>query len=220
MTERNGKMKVLITGFTPFGGESTNPAYEAVKRLPNQIEGIEVVKEEVPTEFHKSIRTLDQLMQREMPDVVICVGQAGGRPNMSIERVAINVDDARIPDNGGNQPVDMPIVENAPVAYFSSLPIKAITEAIRNQGIPASVSNSAGTYVCNHIMYGLLNLIDTKYQGVKGGFIHVPFSEEQVIEKPTMPSMNLQTIAKALEIAVKIACEVNVDVKRSEGTIC
>jgi len=213
-------MKVLITGFTPFGGESTNPAYEAVKRLPNQIEGIEVVKEEVPTEFHKSIRTLDQLMQREMPDVVICVGQAGGRPNMSIERVAINVDDARIPDNGGNQPVDMPIVENAPVAYFSSLPIKAITEAIRNQGIPASVSNSAGTYVCNHIMYGLLNLIDTKYQGVKGGFIHVPFSEEQVIDKPTMPCMNLQTIAKALEIAVKIACEVNVDVKRSEGTIC
>lgn len=213
-------MKVLITGFNPFGGESKNPAYEAVKMLPDTFEGIELVKVEIPTEFYKSIEVLRTSIEKEKPEVVICVGQAGGRFTVSVERVAINVDDARIPDNGGNRPVDQAIVKEGPAAYFSTLPIKAIASAIREGGVPASVSNSAGTYVCNHIMYGLMHMISTEFPEIKGGFIHVPFLEEQVLDKPNMPSMSLESISKALGIAVKTACEVDVDLKQTEGTIC
>ncbi len=213
-------MKVLITGFTPFGGEKTNPAYEAVKGLPDTIEGIEVIKAEVPTAFYDSVETLKQLVEAHQPKVVICVGQAGGRASISLERVAINVDDARIPDNKGQQPIDTAIAEEGPNAYFSSLPIKAITEAIRAKGIPAMVSNSAGTYVCNHIMYGLLHLLAQDYPHMKGGFIHVPFSEEQVTDKPNMPSMSLQSMSDALEEAIRVAVSVDQDLVKSEGSIC
>ncbi|MBF4695751.1 pyroglutamyl-peptidase I [Fusibacter ferrireducens] len=213
-------MKVLITGFDPFGDESKNPAYEAVKMLPDTFEDIELVKVEIPTKFYKSIEVLKNHIEKEKPEVVICVGQAGGRFTVSVERVAINVDDARIPDNGGNQPVDQAIVEGGPAAYFSTLPIKAIANAIREGGIPASVSNSAGTYVCNHIMYGLMHMINTQFSEIRGGFIHVPFLEEQVLDKPNMPSMNLDSISKALGIAVKTACAVELDSKQTEGTIC
>lgn len=213
-------MKVLITGFTPFGGETTNPAYEAVKLLPDQIEDIEVVKAEVPTAFYDSVAHLKSLIKTHEPQVVICVGQAGGRASMSIERVAINVDDARIPDNKGQQPIDLPIAEEGPNAYFASLPIKAITEAIRAKGIPAMVSNSAGTYVCNHIMYGLLHVLANEYPGVKGGFIHVPFSEGQVTDKGNMPSMSLNSMSLALEEAIKVSVALDQDVKNAEGSIC
>lgn len=169
-------MRVLLTGFDPFGGDSTNPSYEAVKRVPDTIDGIEVIKKEIPTVFRKSIEILEQSIEEYKPDIVICVGQAGGRYDITIERVAINIDDARIPDNEGNQPIDEPIFADGDAAYFSSLPIKAITNEIKKEGIPASVSNTAGTFVCNHIMYGLLYLIDKKYNNIKGGFIHVPFT--------------------------------------------
>lgn len=212
-------MKVLITGFDPFGGETMNPAYEAVKKLPDMIENAEIIKVEVPTVFHKSIAALDEAIAKNDPDIVLCIGQAGGRFGVTPERVAINEDDARIPDNDGNQPIDQPIVSGGPDAYFSKLPIKAIVAAIVEAGIPSSVSNSAGTFVCNHIMYGLLNLIETKYPDVRGGFIHVPFATQQVIDKPSMPSLTLEQMTQALEVAIRTALSTREDVKLEGGAI-
>lgn len=212
-------MKVLITGFDPFGGEKINPALEAVKKINDNIAGAEIVKLEVPTVFNKSIDILDKAIEKENPDIVICVGQAGGRFDISIERVAINVDDARIEDNEGNQPIDKAIKEDGENAYFASIPVKAMVEEIKGINLPASVSNSAGTFVCNHIMYGLLYLIDKKYNNVRGGFIHVPFIPEQVINKKNMPFMNTEDITKALEAAIKAAVENKEDIKAVGGTI-
>ncbi|MPM37668.1 Pyrrolidone-carboxylate peptidase [bioreactor metagenome] len=140
-------MKVLVTGFEPFGGEKINPSLEAVKMLPKEISGAEIIKASIPVVFGKSITKLDELIQKEKPQVVICVGQAGGRFELSIERVAINIDDARIPDNDGNQPIDEKIFEDGENAYFATLPIKAMVEEMRSGSVPAAVSNTAGTYV-------------------------------------------------------------------------
>lgn len=213
-------MKVLVTGFEPFGGEIVNPALEAVKRLDDQIAGAEIVKAELPTVFKKSIQKLEELIDSEKPDVAICVGQAGGRFDITVERVAINVDDARIPDNEGNQPIDELIFEDGATAYFAKLPIKAMVREITNNKIPASVSNSAGTFVCNHIMYGLLYLIDKRYPDMKGGFIHVPYIPEQVLNKKNTPSMSLQDIVKGLTSAIKAAVEHKEDIKIIGGKIC
>ncbi|TYP49795.1 pyroglutamyl-peptidase I [Thermosediminibacter litoriperuensis] len=196
-------MKVLVTGFEPFGGEKVNPALEAVKLLPKEIKGARVVVRELPTVFGKSLDVLFNEMEKEKPDVVICVGQAGGRYAVSVERVAINVDDARIPDNEGNQPVDQPIFPDGENAYFSTLPIKRIVEAIKKEGIPAEVSNTAGTYVCNHVMYGLLYYASRKRPDIKAGFIHVPYLFEQVVDKKNTPAMGLNEIVKALTVAIE-----------------
>lgn len=196
-------MKVLITGFDPFGGEKINPAWEAVKALPDNIDGIEVVKLQIPTVFKKSAKKLFENIDSVKPDVVICVGQAGGRYEFSVERVAINIDDGRIPDNDGYQPVDSPVFEDGENAYFSTLPIKAIVEEVKKVGIPSAVSNTAGTYVCNHIMYSLLYYLNKNNLNIKGGFIHVPFIPEQVVEKKNTPYMELTRITKALEISIK-----------------
>jgi len=212
-------MKVLVTGFDPFGGEEINPAYEAIKRLPDEIAGTRVFKKEIPTVFHKSIEILDQLMEEIRPDIIICVGQAGGRFDITVERVAINIDDARIPDNEGNQPIDVPVFEDGKNAYFTNLPIKAMVKEIKEEKIPASVSNTAGTFVCNHIMYGLLYLIEKKYPGMKGGFIHVPFIPQQVIDKKNMPSMALKDIITGLTKAIKAAVENEEDIKVTGGKI-
>ncbi|SDZ17744.1 pyroglutamyl-peptidase [Proteiniborus ethanoligenes] len=201
-------MKILITGFEPFGGESINPAYEAVKRLPEKINGAEIVKGCIPTVFRKSITELEKYIEKEKPHIVICVGQAGGRTHISIERVAINIDDARIKDNEDNQPVDEAIFEDGENAYFSSLPIKAMVQRMKDYGVPASVSNTAGTFVCNHIMYGLLYLIDKKYPHMKGGFIHVPYLPEQVLEKNNMASMSLEDVVKGLTLAVEAVLKI------------
>ncbi|CCQ95896.1 Pyrrolidone-carboxylate peptidase [[Clostridium] ultunense Esp] len=200
-------MKLLITGFEPFGGETINPAYEAVKTLEDKIMNTEIIKKEIPTVFNKSIEVLENLIENEKPDIVICVGQAGGRYDISLERVAINIDDARIKDNEGNQPVDIKIFEDGENAYFTSLPIKRMVKKIRESGIPASISNTAGTFVCNHIMYGLLYLIDKKYPNIRGGFIHVPYLPEQVISKRNMPSMSIENIRKGLRLAVEVVLE-------------
>lgn len=200
-------MKLLITGFEPFGGETINPAYEAVKTLEDKIMNTEIIKKEIPTVFNKSIEVLENLIENEKPDIVICVGQAGGRYDISLERVAINIDDARIKDNEGNQPVDIKIFEDGENAYFTSLPIKRMVKKIREAGIPASISNTAGTFVCNHIMYGLLYLIDKKYPNIRGGFIHVPYLPEQVISKRNMPSMSIENIRKGLRLAVEVVLE-------------
>ena len=200
-------MKLLITGFEPFGGETINPAYEAVKTLEDKIMNTEIIKREIPTVFNKSIEVLENLIENEKPDIVICIGQAGGRYDISLERVAINIDDARIKDNEGNQPVDIKIFEDGENAYFTSLPIKRMVKKIREAGIPASISNTAGTFVCNHIMYGLLYLIDKKYPNIRGGFIHVPYLPEQVISKRNMPSMSIENIRKGLRLAVEVVLE-------------
>lgn len=212
-------MKVLITGFTPFGGEDINPAYEAVKNLEEVINGAEVIKREISTVFHKSIDELDNLIKIESPDIVICVGQAGGRFDISLERVAINIDDARIADNEGNQPIDEKIYDEGDNAYFSSLPIKAMVRRIREGGIPASISNTAGTFVCNHLMYGLLYLINNKYSNIRGGFIHVPYSTGQVVSKGNVASMSIRDITKGLNFAIIAALENKVDIKSVEGKI-
>lgn len=210
-------MKVLITGFDPFGGEKINPAWEAVRALPDNIDGIEVVKLQIPTVFKKSAKKLFENIDSVKPDVVICVGQAGGRYEFSVERVAINVDDGRIPDNDGYQPVDSPVFEDGENAYFSTLPIKAIVEEVKKAGIPAAVSNTAGTYVCNHIMYSLLYYLNKNNLDIKGGFIHVPFIPEQVIEKKNTPYMELTRITKALEISIKAIRDYEKDLVISGG---
>lgn len=213
-------MKVLITGFDPFGGEKINPAWEAVKGIKDTIEGAEIIKLEIPTVFNKSIEKVKEAMELEKPDIVLCIGQAGGRYDITIERVAINVDDARIEDNEGNQPIDIPVFEDGENAYFSNLPIKAMVEEIKGQGIPASISNSAGTFVCNHIMYGVLYHINKTYKNMRGGFIHVPFINEQVLDKKNQPYMPVEHITKALEAAIKAAVINNEDIKKSGGAIC
>lgn len=198
-------LKVLVTGFEPFGGEAINPALEGVKMLKEEILGAEILKLELPTVFMKSKEILEMALEEDRPDIVICVGQAGGRDKISVERVAINIDDAGIPDNEGNQPIDKPIFEGSDTAYFSTLPIKEIVNKLKENKIPAEISNSAGTYVCNHIMYSLLYNIDKKYKNIKGGFIHIPYIPEQVIDKRMAPSMSLDYIVKALTIAIEVS---------------
>lgn len=213
-------MKVLITGFDPFGGESINPALEAVKLLPDTISGAQIIKLEIPTVFRKSLDKIEEAMEMHKPNIVISIGQAGGRFQITPERVAINIDDARIKDNEGNQPIDIKIYEDGEAAYFSNLPIKAMVEEIKNNGIPAAVSNTAGTFVCNHVMYGILYLIDKKYPEAKGGFIHVPYIPAQTLDKADKPAMNINDIAKGLELAIKAAVENSEDIKIVGGTIC
>ncbi len=212
-------MKILITGFDPFGGESVNPALEAVKLMKDEIAGAKIVKLEIPTVFHKSVEKIHETMKAEKPDVVLSIGQAGGRFGVTPERVAINVDDARIKDNEGNQPVDVPVFADGAPAYFSSLPVKAMVEAIKAKGLPASLSNSAGTFVCNHVMYGVLYYIDKEFPGVRGGFIHVPFITNQVVTKPNMPSMALADIIEALEAAVEAIVKNEKDIQAVGGEI-
>lgn len=213
-------MKLLLTAFTPFGGEKINPALEAVKLVKNQIDNIDIVKLEVPTVFVKSIKVVIEAIEEEKPDFVLCVGQAGGRESITPERVAINIDDARIPDNEGNQPIDIPIFADGEAAYFSNLPVKAMVKEIKKEGLPSSLSNTAGTYVCNHLMYGVLYSINKKYQMIKGGFIHVPFIPEQVVDKPVQESMPLTDIVKGLEAAIRAIGNNKVDIKLVGGTEC
>lgn len=195
-------MKILVTGFDPFGGEPTNPAIESVKRIDDNIEGAEIIKLEIPTVFHKAADVVEAKIKEVNPDVVLSIGQAGGRYGITVERVAINQDDARIEDNEGNQPIDVVIREDGAPAYFSTLPIKAMVEEIKKENLPASVSNTAGTFVCNHIMYQDLYLAE-KYGNIKAGFIHVPFLTEQVVDKKDTASMSLEDIVKGLNAAIR-----------------
>ncbi|MCI8626521.1 MAG: pyroglutamyl-peptidase I [Lachnospiraceae bacterium] len=220
---------ILITGFAPFGGETINPAYEAVKALPDTIEGMQIQKEEIPVVFHKSGVVLQELMERYKPAAVLCIGQAGGRAAMTIERVAINLMEASAPDNEGNQPQDEAIRQNAPAAYFATIPVKAIAAAMREAGVPAHLSYTAGTYVCNSTMYELLDLCATQYPEVLGGFIHVPYASGQALTKAaSTPFMELSAITKGLEAALRVIAEElkspgsfqTSNPPQAEGTIC
>ncbi len=213
-------MKALITGFEPFGGELINPALEAVSRLDRRYGEVEVITASLPVVFHESIGKLNSLMDLHMPDIVLCVGQAGGRSLFSIERVAINIDDARIPDNNGNAPIDEPIVPGGPDAFFSTLPIKRIVDVLKKNGIPSGVSNSAGTDVCNHIMYGLMERISREEKKIRGGFIHVPFAPEQVVDKPGQPYMSVEMMVKALEIIIGVVSKTSEDIRLADDSIC
>ena len=195
-------MKILVTGFDPFGGEKVNPALEAVKSLPSVIHGAEIRWVEIPTVFYQSAEVLEAEIVRYQPDVVLCIGQAGGRAGLTPERVAINQDDARIPDNQGNQPIDTPIRLDGEAAYFSTLPIKAMVQAINEVGLPATVSNTAGTFVCNHLMYQALYLADKKFPDMRAGFMHIPYMTEQVVNKPNTASMCLRDIVRGIEAAI------------------
>lgn len=198
-------MKILLTGFEPFNKELINPSCEAVRRLPDRIGGAEIAKAEIPVSFTRSGPVLKEAITACRPDIVLCIGQAGGYAGIAIERIAINLQDASIPDNDGVQPQDQPVAADGPAAYFSSLPVKEIVAGLQADGIPAFLSNSAGTYVCNHLMYTLLHLIHHESRPMQGGFIHVPYSMEQAAAKtPVPPSMELSQITRALERVVRI----------------
>ncbi len=201
-------MKILLTAFDPFGGEAINPAEEAVRLVPTSVGGAEIVKLTVPTVFGKSIELAAEAIRREKPDAVLMIGQAGGRSAITPERVAINVNDARIADNAGHIPDDEPIIPGGPAAYFSTLPIKKMTEAIRAAGLPASVSNTAGTFVCNQLMYGVLALLEKEFPETIGGFMHIPFAPEQTAKQALpAPSMSLSDIKRGIEAALEAIAE-------------
>ncbi len=213
-------MKILVTGFDPFGSEKINPALEAVKRLPTQISGAKIITLEIPTVFNDVGPIIQQAIQTYQPDLVLNVGQAGGRFNITVEKVAINLADARIADNQGNQPLDEVIFDDGPTAYFTQLPVKAIVSALNENEIPAAVSYTAGTFVCNYVMYYVQHLISTRYRKIKGGFIHVPYIPAQVVTKPNQPAMNLEDIVKGLELAITAMVTYNdlEDIKTIGGT--
>jgi len=208
---------VLLTGFEPFGEDPDNPSWDAVRRLHGRrVAGHRVVAVRLPVEFGTSLRVLRGAIRETRPALVLCLGLAGGRAQLSLERVAINVDDARIPDNAGRQPVDAPVVEGGPAAYFSTLPLKAMLLALRAAGIPAEVSQSAGTYVCNHVFYGLMHALRAR-PGVRAGFVHVPYSPAQATHRPGAPSMPVETVAEALRVALRAAITTGDDVRIAAG---
>lgn len=217
-------MKILVTGFDPFGGEKINPALETIKRLPDTILGAQIIKLEIPTVVGKSLAKIAEAVEKENPDVVLSIGQAGGRSEITVERVGINIDDCRIPDNEGNQPIDEPVVKGGPAAYFVTVPIKAIVENIKAHNIPASISNTAGTFICNHVCYGVAHLAAARTAAgkpMKSGFIHIPFLPEQVIGKPALtPSMSLETIVSGITHALEAIVKHGSDIKVSGGKIC
>ena len=210
--------KILITCFDPFDGAIINPSQLAVAELPDEIDGVKILKQVIPTVFNKSIDTLYKVLKAEAPDAVICVGQAGGRPNITVERVAINIDDARIPDNEGGQPIDTPVVANGPSAYFATLPIKAMVKNCNDRGIPAAISNTAGTFVCNHLMYAACHYATLHQPGLKAGFVHIPFVPEQTTNKQAMPSMSCADIVTGLMSLIKTTINIDQDVKVTGGT--
>jgi pyroglutamyl-peptidase len=208
---------ILLTGFDPFGGESLNPSWQAVQLLHHKrIGGHKIVAAQLPTVFDASRQELARLLRAHRPALVICVGQAGGRAAISLERVAINVNDARIADNAAAQPVDTPVVADGPAAYFTGLPIKAMLQALQNAGIAAEVSQTAGTFVCNHVFYGLMHTLATQrgFRRTRGGFIHVPWLPAQ--GKPCMTSDEL---VRGLRVAIAAALATGTDITQGAGAL-
>ncbi|MGW7529620.1 pyroglutamyl-peptidase I [Streptomyces sp. NPDC054783] len=213
--------RVLITGFAPFDGQKVNPSWQAAALVAAEPPaGLTVTAGELPCVFGKSVDTLRDAIRASAPDLILCLGQAGGRPGVTVERVAVNVDDARIPDNAGNQPIDEPVVPGGPAAYFSTLPVKACVAALRTAGVPAAVSNTAGTFVCNHVAYGLGHLIATEFPHTRGGFVHVPWAPEQVTDG-TAPALEPATVARGLRALLVAAATTPAehDLKVTEGAI-
>lgn len=198
-------MHILVTGFAPFGGETMNPSYEAVRRLPDTIHGHSLTKLELPVTFHGAVTLLEETIRTLRPDVLLLVGQAGGRPHMSVERIAINLEDARILDNEGYQPIDCPVIDGGENAYFATVPVKAMVSAMTRGGVPADLSYSAGSYVCNAVMYTALHLSNREFPDMQVGFIHVPYAPEQLVGKPDhTPAMEIALMVKGLTLAIEV----------------
>ncbi len=195
-------MKILVTGFDPFGGEKVNPAWEAVSRLPAKIGDADIYTLMIPTEFERAPEVILKKAEEVCPDYIVSVGQAAGRNAITPERIAINLESASIPDNAGFQPDEQPVVEGGPDGYFSLLPVKQMAEAIAAAGLPGKVSNTAGTYVCNHVMYRILHACHTVMPGVKSGFVHVPCIPEQTVNHPEWFSLPVEEIERGLEAAL------------------
>lgn len=210
---------VLLTGFAPFGGETDNPSWDAVRALDGlSIAGHRIDARCLPVAFGQSLRELRAHLDELRPALVLCVGQAGGRAQISIERVAINIDDARIADNRGAQPIDLPVIADGPAAYFSDLPIKAMLAALHEAGLPAQISQSAGTYVCNHVFYGLMHALRERGEaGVRGGFIHIPYSPAQAARHAGAASLATDTVVQALRVMVETALATSIDRRIAGG---
>ncbi len=198
-------MKIIVTGFSPFGGETVNPSYEAVKLLPDEIDGCKLIKLELPVSYDVCPTLLEWMISLYQPDAVVCLGQAAGRTAITPEYVAINLMHSCMPDSSGVKYSDHPVIHDAPNAYFTKLPVRKMVSALKDAGLPGFVSYSCGTYVCNCLMYQLLHLLNTKYPSIKGGFIHVPYSEEQVKTK-SLPlfSMPDEAIARSIGICLEV----------------
>lgn len=206
---------MLLTAFEPFDGQALNASQLALRAMsPNKLPNVVLMREELPCVFDESLKVLRAHIRRHAPSLVVCVGQAGGRNAVSLERVAINVDDARIADNDGAQPIDTAIAKRGPVGYWSTLPIKAIAEAIKAEGLPAEISQTAGTFVCNHVFYGLMRTLKRK-SDCRGGFVHVPFTPSQA--KKGQPSLAADDTARALETLVRVALSTHADVRVAGG---
>lgn len=202
---RRAERSILVTGFEAFGGATVNPTEAIVAALDGRVvAGRRVAGVVLPCVFRRSLVGLQRHLQRERPDLVICLGLAGGRTDITPERVALNIDDARIADNAGGQPVDRPIVRGGPAAYWSTLPIKAMVAALKARGVPASVSQTAGTFVCNHVFYGLMHALRRRPR-VRGGFVHVPYVPEQApAGAPSLPlPVQIEAITCLIETAVR-----------------
>ncbi len=209
---------ILLTGFEPFDGETLNPSAKAVTLLAGEaIRGVRLAAAILPTTYGGAMPALRAAIARYRPDAVIAVGQAGGCPEISVERVAINIDDGRIPDNDGIGRIDAPVVSGGPAAYFAKLPIKAMVAAMRAAGVPAQVSQSAGTFLCNHVFYGACHIAATEMPELRAGFIHVPFLPEQAARRPGVPSMALDRIVTALRVAVETVRDTTADPRVAEG---
>ena len=192
--------QLLITGFEPFGGETVNPSWEAVRLLPETLGDYKLTKLQIPTVFGRAAGTVLETARTLQPDVILCIGQAGGRSGVTPEVIGINLREARIPDNAGNQPENVPVVPDAPAAYFSTVPVRAMVRAIRDAGVPAALSYSAGAFVCNDVLFSLLHAYDGTQ--TKVGFVHGPFLPEQA--KENAPSLPLADIVRALTAAIGV----------------
>jgi pyroglutamyl-peptidase len=212
-------MKALVTGFDPFGGDEVNPSSLAVSRLKKKIGKVTVVAAVLPTSYAKSAKVLRKAIDEAKPDIVLCVGQAGGRTELCLERVGINVQDARIPDNDRKQPIDVPVRADGPAAYFATLPIKACVAEMRKAGLPATVSNTAGTFVCNHILYALMDIIESHPAKMRGGFLHIPYVPEQAARLGGAPSMAVDDIVRGIEIILATSAARTTDIHTAEGRI-
>ena len=212
-------MKALITGFEPFGGDAINPSSLAVSKIKSRIGNTAVHTAVLPCSFARSAAVLRTAIDEAKPDIVLCVGLAGGRTELCLERVGINVQDARIPDNDARQPIDVPVVEGGPAAHFATLPIKACVAEMRKAGLPAAVSNTAGTFVCNHILYALMDMAAKAKRPFRGGFLHVPNVPEMLAAGSSAPSVPVETIVKGIEIIVAVSAERIADIHTAEGRI-
>lgn len=196
-------MKALVTGFEPFAGDDLNPSAEAVRRLKPRLGPLEIATSVLPTSFERGPGTLLAAIERERPDLVLAVGLAGGRAGLSLERVALNLSDARLPDNDGFQPLDQPVLPDGPAAYFATLPVRAAAEALRRAGLPAALSLSAGSFVCNHLFYLLLHRAAA--EGFRAGFLHVPYLPQQAARRDDAPSLALEHVVQGIEIILAVS---------------